>query len=153
MALPDINIFYHVWFKWVDPLVLVCSVYTLVFTPQIMIDAFISPSVSVYNPDQEFLVHQLAAMFAFMAITLGGILHVSQDIKVWRVIIAAVLLADIAMLAGVYASLKQQDRLRLDAMRSADWGNILFTELVTAIRIFFLLGIGVQDEGIKSKKL
>lgn len=98
-----------------------------------MLEAFVPAPLSAYNPEQGFLFHQLAVKFAFVAIMLGGALRVSNDIKVWRVIIAGVLLIDIAMLASIYVSRKQQDRLSLGAMRSADWGNVLFTGLVTAI--------------------
>lgn len=152
MALPKIHVFYHFWFKWLDPLVLVPTVYALVFTPQVMLEAFVPPPLSAYNPDQGFLLHQLAAMFAFVAVTLGGILRISNEIKVWRIIIAGVLLVDVAMLASLYTSLKQQDRLGLGAMRAADWGNILFTLLVTVIRTFFLAGVGVQND-TRSKTL
>jgi hypothetical protein len=152
MALPNIHVFYHFWFKWLDPLVLVLTVYALIFTPQVMLDAFVPPPLSAHNPNQGFLLHQLAAIFAFVAITLGGALRVSREIIVWRVIIAGVLLIDIAMLVSIYVNLQQQDRLSLEAMRSADWGNVLFIGLVTAIRILFLAGVGVRDD-IKSKNL
>lgn len=115
-----------------------------------MLDALVPPPLSTYNPSQAFLLHHLAALYAFVAIILGGLLRTSKDIQVWRVVITAVLVVDIAMLASDYSSLKQQDRLSLGAMRSADWSNILFTGLVTAIRIFFLAGVGVQN--VKSKK-
>lgn len=151
MALPDIHIFYHIWFKWVDPLVLACSVYALMFTPQTVIDAFIPPSLSVYNPGQGFLIHQLTALFAFVAITRGGgrLAREPGYPGVSRCggssSPGAVLLVDVAMLASVYASLEQQDRLRLDAMCAADWGSMLFTALDMAVRVF-LLGAGVRDE-------
>lgn len=150
MAPPKIHVFYRFWFLWLDPAILAATVYALVFTPQVMLDAFAPPPLSAYNPDQGFLIHQLAALYAFVAIILGGALRISKDIQVWRVIIMAVLVVDIAMLASNYATLKQQDRLSLGAMRSADWSNILFTGLVTAIRILFLAGVGVQNA--KSKK-
>lgn len=154
MALPKIHSFYHFWFKWLDPLILVPTIYALVFTPQVMLDAFIPPPLSTYNPDHTFVLHQLAAMFAFVAVALGGVLRVSDQIQVWRVIIAGVLLVDIAMLGSIYVSLEQQDRLSLGAMRPADWGNVLFTGLVTVIRIFFLAGVGVQARDTsRSKKL
>lgn len=151
MALPYIHIFYKVWFQWVDPLILLPTIYALIFTPQVMLDAFIPPPLSAYNPNQGFLLHQLAAMYAFVAIVLGGGLRVSDDIKVWKVIIGGVLVIDIAMLASIYASLDQQGRL--GALRSADWGNILFTGLVTVIRILFLAGVGVGDIDTRSKQL
>ncbi|XXH01608.1 hypothetical protein Hte_007968 [Hypoxylon texense] len=152
MTLPNIHVFYHIWFKWLDPLVLVPTVYALIFTPQVMLDALVPPPLSIYNPDQGFLLHQLAAMYAFIGIMLGGVLRVSSEIKVWKVVTAGVLLIDVAMLASIYASLKQQDRLSVEAMRGADWGNVLFTGLVTVIRVSFLAGIGVQDR-IKSKNM
>lgn len=150
MTLRNVHVFYRFWFLWLDPVVLIGSVYALLFTPQVMLDAFIPPPQSAYNPSQGFLLHQLAALFAFVAIILGGVLRVSKDIRVWRVVILAVLVVDVAMLTSNYASLKQQGRLSLGAMRSADWSNILFTGLVTPIRVFFLAGVGVSD--VKSKK-
>lgn len=116
-----------------------------------MLDALIPPPLSAYNPDQGFLLHQLAALFTFVGIVLGGVLRVSNQIQVWRVVILAVLVVDIAMLASIYASLQQQDRLSLEAMRSEDWSSIIFTGFVTMIRILFLAGVGVQD--VKSKKV
>lgn len=144
MAPPKIHKFYRFWFLWLDPIILVATVYALVFTSQVMLDALAPPSLSAYNPDQGFLLHQLAALYAFVAIILGGVLRISKDIQVWRIIILAVLVVDVAMLASNYASLKQQDRLSLGGMRLADWSNIVFTGLVTAIRIFFLAGVGVR---------
>lgn len=143
MALPHIHVFYRFWFQWLDPLILISTIYALLFTPQVMLDAFIPPPLSVYNPNQGFLLYQLAAMYAFVAIVLGGGLRVSNDIRVWRMVIAGVLVVDIAILASVYASLKQQGRLEASSMRSVDWGNILFTGLVAVIRSLFLAGVGV----------
>lgn len=146
MATPQIHTFYHIWFKWLDPLVLAATVYAMILNPQIMLDAWAPPPLSAYNPDHGFLLHQLAALFVFVGLILGGVLRISNDIKVWRFIIASVLLVDIAMLASAYATLKQQDRLSFEAMRSEDWSNVLFTGLVTVIRILFLAGVGVEHK-------
>ncbi|CAG8958656.1 hypothetical protein HYFRA_00011497 [Hymenoscyphus fraxineus] len=158
MALPVIHVFYHFWFKWLDPIVLAPTIFAIIFTPQAYLDAFIPPPLSAFNPDHGFVLHQLAAMFTFVAIALGGILRVSHEIKVWRVVIAGILLVDIAMLASAYISLQQQGRLSLGAMRLGDWGNILFTGLVTVIRIAFLAGVGVgvgagSEDELRSKSL
>lgn len=150
MALPHIHVLYRFWFQWLDPLILLPTIYALLFTPQVMLDAFVPPPLSAYNPDQGFLLHQLAAMYAFVAIVLGGGLRVSNDIKVWRVIIGGVLVVDMVILASIYASLKQQGRL--GSLRSADWGNVLFTGLVTVIRILFLAGVGVRKNDTRSKQ-
>lgn len=151
MALPHIHIFYRVWFQWVDPLVLIPTIYALLFTPQVMLDAFIPPPLSAYNPDQGFLLHQLAAMYAFVAIVLGVGLRATNEIKIWKVIIGGILAVDIAILASVCVSLEQQGRL--GDLRSADWGNIVFTGLVSVIRALFLAGVGVGKENVRSKQL
>lgn len=134
-------------------MILVVTVYALVFRPEAMWDALIPASpLSTYKPNHAFLFHHLAALYAFMAIIMGGLLRASKDIQVWRVVIAAVLVVDIAMLAIAYASVKKQYELRADDMRSSDWSNVLFTGLVTAIRIFFLAGIGVQNAKSRNKR-
>ncbi|KEY75190.1 hypothetical protein S7711_01631 [Stachybotrys chartarum IBT 7711] len=150
MAQPTVHPFYHAWFKWVDIVVLVPTVYTLLTQPEAMLDAFIPASMSTYNPDQGFLFHHHAALYAFVGIILAGVLRVSNEINVWRVVQAAVLVVDVGLLASTYASLKQQDRLDMESMRAADWAGIIFAAFVAAIRVFFLLGVGVQ-KGAKSK--
>lgn len=153
MALTKVHPVYRFWFLWLDPMILVITVYALVFRPEAMWDALIPASpLSTYEPNNALLFHHLAALYAFMAIILGGLLRASKDIQVWRAVVAAVLVVDIAMLAVAYASLKKQYQLRPDAMRSSDWSNVLFTGLVTAIRIFFLAGIGVQNDKSKNKR-
>ncbi|KAM0217983.1 hypothetical protein ACHAQD_007181 [Fusarium lateritium] len=129
-----IHSFYRIWFTWVDPLVLIPTVYSLIFTPEFMLDGLIPLSMSPYNPDQAFLFHQLAALYLFIGIMLGVVLRVSSDIKVWRVIIGAVLLVDIAILVSVNVSMKQQGRSELSQFRWQDWGNYLFTGWVAILR-------------------
>lgn len=154
MSLSNVHRFYHIWFKWIDPLVLVPTVYMAVYSPEVMLDSFIPAHLSTYNPDQGFLLHQLAALFAFIGIVQGGVLRATNEISVWRVINAGILVVDIAMLASLYVSLKQQDRLAMEGMRANDWGNFIFTTLVTSIRVAFLTGIGVgKSYGSQAKRL
>ncbi|KAF5698139.1 hypothetical protein FGLOB1_12277 [Fusarium globosum] len=112
--------FYRIWFTWVDPLTVLPTVYALIFTPEFILDGLIPLSMSAYNPDQAFLFHQLAALFAFVAIMLAVLLRVSSDIKVWRVVIGGVLLIDIAILMSVFVSMKQQGRSELSMFRWQD---------------------------------
>lgn len=152
MTTRRIHPFYHACFKYMDPLVLAPTVYAAIFDPELMLHSFIPASLSTYNPDQGFLFHQLGALFGFVALVQGGVLRVSDDVKVWKAINAAVLVVDFAMLASLYVSLKQQDRLHLGSLRAGDWGNFFFTAWVTLIRIFFLAGVGVSDETTKTKE-
>ncbi|KAG7407012.1 hypothetical protein Forpe1208_v013348 [Fusarium oxysporum f. sp. rapae] len=139
----NVNNFYRIWFTWVDPLTVLPTVYALIFTPEFILDGLIPLSMSAYNPDQAFLFHQLAALFAFVAIMLAVLLRISSDIKVWRVVIGGVLLIDIAILLSVFVSMKQQGRSELSMFRWQDWGNYLFTGWVAVVRALFLAGVGV----------
>ena len=149
MAQSKIHSFYRTWFTVVDPLSLIPTVSGILFTPEFMMDALLPGATP--NPDHAFLLHQLAAMYAFMAIVLAGVLRATSDIKVWRVVIAGVLLVDISILVSMYVSLEHQGRLGLENWRWQDWGNLLFTGGVALIRSFFLLGVGVQT-GLNDKK-
>lgn len=151
MASPKVHPFYHIWFKWVDPISLIPTVYGLLFTPDFMLEGLIPASMSVPDPDQAFMFHQLAALYAFVAITIGLVLRATLDLKVWRIVMAAVLMIDIAMLASTYVSLEHQGRLALEALRWQDWGNIGYTGGVALIRAAFLAGVGVGGGG-KGKK-
>ncbi|KAK2670744.1 hypothetical protein RAB80_013166 [Fusarium oxysporum f. sp. vasinfectum] len=132
----NVNNFYRIWFTWVDPLTVLPTVYALIFTPEFILDGLIPLSMSAYNPDQAFLFHQLAALYAFVAIMLAVLLRVSSNIKVWRVVIGGVLLIDIAILLSVFVSMKQQGRSEFSMFRWQDWGNYLFTGWVAVVRAF-----------------
>ncbi|KAF5022891.1 hypothetical protein F66182_5051 [Fusarium sp. NRRL 66182] len=152
MAQLHINNLYRVWFTWVDPLILIPTVYALIFTPEIMLDSLIPLSISPYNADQGFFFHQLAALYAFVGMILAGVLRASSDIKVWRIVIGAVLLVDLSILVSVYVSIEQQGRMDLAKLRWQDWGNLVFTGWVAVLRSLFLAGVGVGDGNNKTKK-
>ncbi|KAF4339887.1 hypothetical protein FBEOM_6185 [Fusarium beomiforme] len=101
----QIHNFYRIWFTWVDPLTLIPTVFGLIFTPEFMLDGLIPLSMSSYNPDQAFLFHQLAALYAFVGIMLAVLLRTSSNLKVWRVVVAGVLLIDISILLSLSNSL------------------------------------------------
>lgn len=49
------------------------------------------------------------------------------------------------MLASVYGSLKEQDRLSVHTSYVDESGNILFPASITATQLLFLGGAGVRD--------
>lgn len=143
--------FYRIWLTWVDPIVIGGTITGVLIDPNLFMDGFIPASISQANPDHAFLYHHLAVFYGFIAIMVGVLQRVSSDLRVWKTIQAAVLYVDVALIAIVYTSLKQQGRLSLDQMRPVDWANFLFTGWVALIRVFFLAGVGVGkvEEGKK----
>lgn len=145
MPSQNIHRFYRVWVTIIDPLLLAGLIYSIVFTPDLMMENYIPSSMSVPNPDHAFLLHQLAALYGFLAIILAVLLRSTSDVKVWNIVISAVLLIDVALLGSLYVSQDHQGRLSLVHWRPQDWFNWIITGFCTVQRVFFLAGVGVTN--------
>lgn len=153
MASPHVHPFYRVWFTIIEPVVLFFTVLACIFSPATILETVLPPSIEPFSPISHGpLLHQSAALYGFMAIIFGVLLRVSPDPKIWRIVQAATLGVDLALLATMYALLKQQDRLDVAGWRGGDWFNALFTVFVAVIRVAYLRGIGGQDEN-RAKKV
>lgn len=151
MPQTTIHPFYRLWFTCIDPFSLVPTVLGLLFKPDLMMQGLIPATLSVRNPDHAFLFHHLAALYAFLALSLGGILRATKEIRVWKIVVAGVLMVDVSILASVFVSLDQQGRLGLAKWRWQDWGNLLYTGGVAIIRGLFLANVGVKTEPGREK--
>lgn len=127
-----------------DPLVLVASVVGAIASPDVIMNAFIPASMSVRNPDHDFLFHQMAANFAFMSLIMGVLLRYSSDIVVWKIVQASTLVVDLAMLTSMYVTLDSQGRLDPAVWRMEEWSNAALIVWVTTLRILFLAGVGFK---------
>jgi hypothetical protein len=146
MSRPNVHAFYRLWFTIIDPMTLAPTALGLLLTPSIFIQGLVPASIAPYNPDHGFLFHHLAALYGFLALTLGGVLRASRELHIWRIIIFGVWCIDIAVLASQMYSLEQQGRSALSQWRWQEWGNLVYTGGVMLIRTAFLLGYGVYDQ-------
>ena len=152
MPTPKIHPFYRLWFTTIDPFVLIITVGVCIFSPSVILETFVSPSLVPYDSlSHGPLLWQSAALYAFMVVIFGGLLRASDDLKVWRIVQGATLMVDIALLATMWVVLKQQSRLEIGALKGGDWFNGGFTIWVAVIRAAFLSGIGVGEES-KAKR-
>lgn len=147
MAQPHVHTFYRIWFTWVEPLVLLATVLTCIFTPESFFETVVPASISPFQPNQAVLIHQTAALYAFMAVIYAVLLRASPDLRVWRIVQAATLAVDIALIGVLYVALKQQGRLDVEKLRAIDLFGFLFTVWVALIRIAYLRGIGGTKSG------
>jgi hypothetical protein len=148
---PHLHSFYRVWFTTVDPTVLFFTVLTCIFSPATILETVVPPTTEPFNPlTHGPLLHQAAALYGFCGVVQGVLLRASPDPKVWRIVRAATLGVDIALLATIYNLFRLQGRMDVSTWHGGDWFNVLFTAWVGVIRTAFLLGIG-GGEG-RSKK-
>lgn len=154
MSRPAIHPFYRIWFTTVDPIVLVLTIVTIIFSPSTILQSVLPSSIEAYRPMSHGpLLQQSAALYGFMAIIFGVLLRATSDLTVWRIVQAATLAVDLALLVVLWALLKEQGRLSLGDWRAGDWGNFGFTAWVALIRMAFLWGWGVErDELERGKK-
>ncbi|KAH6639053.1 hypothetical protein C7974DRAFT_373337 [Boeremia exigua] len=143
MPQPHVHSFYRIWFTIVDPTVLFFTVLTCIFSPATLLETVVPRSIDPYNPlSHGPLLHQTAALYGFSGIIYGVLLRVSPDPKVWRVVQAATLGVDIALLVTLYELLRLQGRTDVSTWHGGEWFNLLFTVWVALIRAGFLLGVG-----------
>ena len=88
-------------------------------------------------------------MLAFIDVVL---LRYTKDVKIWKILEAAVLIYDFALLFSNYYALSQQGRLSFGALRWEDWGGIAITGQAVIVRSAFLFGVGLSDEEKVIKK-
>ena len=88
-------------------------------------------------------------MLAFIDIVL---LRYTNDIQIWKILEAAVLIYDFSLLYSNYYALAQQGRLSFGALRLEDWGAIAITAQAVIVRTAFLLGVGLKSRAKGGKR-
>ena len=143
MSQPSFHPFYRIWFTWIDPLSLVLTATTCFRTPAVILEKIVPSAISPYMPAQAAIIHQTSILYAFMGSMMAVLLRASTDPKVWEIVQAATLAVDIALLATMIVSLRQQERLAWSKWRGVEVKNLVFLGMVSGIRTAFLLGVGV----------
>ncbi|KAL2060143.1 hypothetical protein VTL71DRAFT_9965 [Oculimacula yallundae] len=139
--------FYRMFFLYIDPLLCLSGIYVLFFDHATYLDSGVPHGLSKSSIDP--LARYLMNALGSYSLTILGIqillLHRFSEVKIWRVIQFSILLADLGLLYGVYAT----DPLGfwdLGSWTSGDWTNNGILLAVAAIRSLFLLT--VRSSGI-----
>lgn len=120
-------------------------------TQQVVANAFVPSSIAPWNPYFNFTLQQLGGALLMLAFIDTVLLRYTEDVNVWKIIQAAVLIYDGSLLYSNYYALKQQGRLSLGALRVEDWGAIAITAQAVVVRVAFLVGVGLKSMS-KGKK-
>jgi hypothetical protein len=134
--------FYRIWFTWVDPFMTWLTVVMVATDPNSMMEAWCPPELATRQPMHDFVLHQLAGLFAFLGVIITVLLRYTSDIGVWRIVQAGILAVDVTIVVSMVYSLGQQGRLDPSVWRGMDWMNAVVTVGVGIIRALFLLGLG-----------
>ncbi|EXJ75151.1 uncharacterized protein A1O5_01847 [Cladophialophora psammophila CBS 110553] len=153
MASPTIPTFYRVFFSTIDPLIALSGALTQVFAPATILTLY-NPSSAALPPAIETTVlldstagYLVSTMFLQVVMLRAR----PADLTVWRCLQGSILIQDLAIIGAVVGALKTQHRLDWGLVTAKEWSNLAILAGVGALRVAFLLGIGVGGRG-KAKK-
>jgi hypothetical protein len=145
-----VSIFYRVFLLYVEPMSTIVGAYYAHFLPR----TYLALTHSGSAPDAgeplpiatTVVLTQLANLYLLFALNEGLVLRATNDLRVWRVLLFGLLLADLGHLYSVH-ELGFRVYFRFWSWNAMDWGNVGFVYLGAAIRVAFLcnLGIGVPN--------
>jgi hypothetical protein len=95
---------------------------------------------------------QLANLYLFFAINEAFVLRSTGDLRVWKTVLFGLLVGD---LGHLYSQRELGSLIYYDVMgwNAIGWGNVPLVYLGAAMRICFIMGVGLGKTPVPSKKL
>jgi len=94
---------------------------------------------------ESIVLYQLANMYLAFALNEAFVLRATTDLRVWRVFLLGLLIADFGHLYSVHA-MGWPVYYRFWEWNAMYWGNLGFVYVGASFRISFLLGLGLQGQ-------
>lgn len=137
---------YRLWHLYIEPFGAFYGAVLSSRSPRLYLSAM-SPgaNLSHYHPEVQVIFDQLAATYFLFAFNQGVVLRVADgNLRVWRAMLAGMLLCDVFHVAGTAKALGPA-LLDPAAWRLYDWVNVVMLLIPLVLRSAFLAGVGVQD--------
>ncbi|MCJ1274340.1 hypothetical protein MMC21_002135 [Puttea exsequens] len=140
----QISTIYKVFFLYIEPVCAAVGAYAAFFDQQGYLDLTHAKSSPQYGiaTSTHIVLAQLANLYFLFALNEALVLRATSDLKVWRALIACLLIADLGHLYSVKA-LGLQIYWDVYQWNAIDWGNIAFVYAGATMRLLFLSGIAV----------
>lgn len=143
---------YRLVFLWLEPVsILTGAIYAHFFqSTYLALTHAASAPGSAVPISTSIVLTQLANLYLGLAVLEASVLRATSDIKVWKVFIIGLLLADIGHL---YSVLPVGTRVYWQywSWNAIDWGNVAFVYFLAATRICMLLGVGFEEHDLTLK--
>ncbi|KAF1973963.1 hypothetical protein BU23DRAFT_462728 [Bimuria novae-zelandiae CBS 107.79] len=145
--LARIPIAYRTLLLYVEPCMALSGSFLCLFYPRVFLHTF-SPYLA-YHSDNQIIYNQLAATYILFAFNQAVVLRVANDIRVWKAIVMGILLCDTVHLWAGFVVMHQDGTSSPAVWRLEDWVAVGSLVVPMSLRIAFLAGVGVRDEGQK----
>lgn len=144
MSAHNLPIYYRLFFLYIEPISALVGAFYAFFKPITYLQLTHAPSApSMGMPlSSRIVLTQLSNLYFLFALNEAMVLRSTRDLRVWRYLLAGLLVADFGHLYSVSA-LGPDIYWQVHNWNAMDWGNVGFVYLGAATRIAFLLGLGL----------
>lgn len=149
MTPPHIPLFYRILHLYLEPLFALVGVYQLHFAPALY-HSFM-PRSTAYNASSQIVYDQLASAYLFFATIEGVLLRTVNDLRTWRLVVAALALCDAGHCYATWCAMGTDGVLDVVAWTREEWIANVLTVLPLLTRLAFLMGVGLEDGKPKEK--
>ncbi|KAI9735305.1 MAG: hypothetical protein M1818_006499 [Claussenomyces sp. TS43310] len=142
---------YRLFFLTIEPLSALVGAFYACLKPQTYL--YLTQHLSAHPSPSDDTTHlplatrivltQLANLYLLFALHEALVLRATSDLRVWRTVLALLLVADLGHLASV-APLGSSIYWNLARWNPIDWGNVGFVYVGAAMRLAFLAGVGMK---------
>lgn len=140
--------FYRISFAIFDIVLPLSGIVGNLFAPTFILNNYTSLYVSPPATETILLLDAMAGFLASLSFMQIYFLRTKpNDMTVWRGMQGGTLLVDIFMLGGFARALIAEGRTDWMNWRSDDWSNVGGYVAISAVRMAFLLGVGIRGEG------
>ncbi|KAK4118422.1 hypothetical protein N657DRAFT_685264 [Parathielavia appendiculata] len=143
---------YRLFFLLIEPLATLAGAYYAFFDQQTYLDLTHAASAPSPVPlGTSIAMSQLANLYFAFALSEALILRSTSDLRVWKVMLFCLLIADFGHLYTVRV-LGARIYWCVFEWNAIDWGNIGYVYFAASMRIAFLAGVGLDRKGKQQKK-
>ncbi|KIW86007.1 hypothetical protein Z517_01401 [Fonsecaea pedrosoi CBS 271.37] len=145
---------YRVFFSTIDPLIALSGALTQLFAPSTILRLYNASSATIPPAPETTVLLDSGAGYLLSTLFLQVAMLRARpaDVLVWRCLQGAILVQDVAIIGAVARSLDVQRRLEWGLVTGQEWANLAILAGVGALRVAFLLGVGMRMDELNGDK-
>ena len=140
----NLPVCYRLFFLYIEPISALVGAFYAFCKPEVYLHLTHASSAPATNipVSSRIVLTQLSNLYLLFALNEALVLRSTRDLRVWRTLLAGLLVADFGHLYSV-SSLGLGVFWKVHDWNAMDWGNVAFVYLGATMRIAFLLGFGL----------
>jgi hypothetical protein len=111
------------------------------------------PRSARYAAESQIVYNQLAASYVFFALIEGLVLRSTQDLRVWRAVVLALLVCDLGHIYAAWLEMGTRGFLSVWTWRGHDAATMMSFIVPCVMRMAFLCGVGVGSKECESDEM